>query len=366
MCLKEAIQCMTSPDASRKIDLQSKWIGDIGAIEIARGIQSGNARENLRIILTHNGIGDTGVIAIANALRSGNAPKGLHIVLCNNNFDDIGATAIATALQSGYAPRGLHINLSFNKISDIGAKAIATALQSGNAPYGLNINLSCNKISDIGATAIATALQSGNAPRGLHINLSLNEISHIGAKATATALQSGNAPQEFQISLKPKSLRPHLNIDTTNSGAAALIQSHQALATSDEPSYVTGSFAGDLEQALQDSLETARTSSIGMFSQRAACQTNIAEAVETQIPKNFICPITHEVMQDPVILSDGTSYERHAITQWFEAGNNTSPMTRLPVNQTLIPNRALKNLIEEFLKNDYKLATEHTTHISLI
>lgn len=52
-------------------------------------------------------------------------------------------------------------------------------------------------------------------------------------------------------------------------------------------------------------------------------------------------------MKDPVIGSDGITYERSAIEQWFALGNTISPMTRAPMaSQSLVPNYALKALIE--------------------
>ncbi len=56
-------------------------------------------------------------------------------------------------------------------------------------------------------------------------------------------------------------------------------------------------------------------------------------------------------MTDPVIGSDGITYERAAIEQWFGMGKVTSPVTRAPMtSQSLVPNYALKALIEESLK----------------
>jgi len=33
-------------------------------------------------------------------------------------------------------------------------------------------------------------------------------------------------------------------------------------------------------------------------------------------PPEFYCPITHEVMVDPVVAQDGHTYERQAIEEW--------------------------------------------------
>lgn len=54
-------------------------------------------------------------------------------------------------------------------------------------------------------------------------------------------------------------------------------------------------------------------------------------------------------MQDPVIDPEGNSYERIAIVNWLRT-NPTSPITRSPLNiSQLVPNRALRNAIENEL-----------------
>ena len=64
------------------------------------------------------------------------------------------------------------------------------------------------------------------------------------------------------------------------------------------------------------------------------------------INQTFLCPITHEQMVDPVVDYEGNSYERSAITDWLSR-NRISPITRSPLNiNQLIPNRALKDLID--------------------
>ena len=68
------------------------------------------------------------------------------------------------------------------------------------------------------------------------------------------------------------------------------------------------------------------------------------------IDNNFICSITLEVMKDPVICSDGHTYERSAIEKWLSTENH-SPMTRqIITNNSLIPNIALRNIIKDYEK----------------
>lgn len=59
-----------------------------------------------------------------------------------------------------------------------------------------------------------------------------------------------------------------------------------------------------------------------------------------------------EIMRDPHIAADGFTYEVEAIKGWIESGHNTSPMTNLMLrNHELIPNRALRSAIQEWLQN---------------
>jgi len=78
------------------------------------------------------------------------------------------------------------------------------------------------------------------------------------------------------------------------------------------------------------------------------------EQLNKKYYNNFICPITLAVMKDPVICSDGHSYERNAIEKWLSTKNH-SPMTRqIITNNSLIPNIVLRNIIQEY-KKDHKL-----------
>ncbi|CAE7561801.1 PUB57 [Symbiodinium natans] len=69
----------------------------------------------------------------------------------------------------------------------------------------------------------------------------------------------------------------------------------------------------------------------------------------TALPPDCSCPITQDLMEDPVVAADGTSYERRAIQQWLRS-HRTSPLTNLPLaSEDLIPNNALRSVIQEFV-----------------
>ena len=66
------------------------------------------------------------------------------------------------------------------------------------------------------------------------------------------------------------------------------------------------------------------------------------------VPHEFRCPISMELMKDPVVCEDGHSYDRESIIGWLER-SATSPMTRQPISRTnLRANHALKASIQRW------------------
>ncbi|KAK8349616.1 hypothetical protein V6Z12_A06G154800 [Gossypium hirsutum] len=67
------------------------------------------------------------------------------------------------------------------------------------------------------------------------------------------------------------------------------------------------------------------------------------------IPKDFCCPISLDLMRDPVIISTGQTYDRSSIVRWLEEGHCTCPKTgQMLIHTRLVPNRALRNLIMQW------------------
>ncbi|XP_024968508.1 U-box domain-containing protein 13-like isoform X2 [Cynara cardunculus var. scolymus] len=71
------------------------------------------------------------------------------------------------------------------------------------------------------------------------------------------------------------------------------------------------------------------------------------------IPDDFRCPISLELMKDPVIVSTGQTYERSCIEKWLEAGHHTCPKTQQNLTSTaLIPNYVLRSLIAQWCETN--------------
>ena len=66
------------------------------------------------------------------------------------------------------------------------------------------------------------------------------------------------------------------------------------------------------------------------------------------MPDEYLCPITTEIMTDPVTTLDGFTYERAAITEWLRT-KNTSPKTGATLeSKMLIPNHLVRSILLAF------------------
>ena len=78
----------------------------------------------------------------------------------------------------------------------------------------------------------------------------------------------------------------------------------------------------------------------------AAVEAAAAAAADAAPPSDYVCPITCELMRDPVLTVDGETYERTAIEEWFGRGNSTAPRTGAKLDSTVIfPNKLVKRAI---------------------
>lgn len=82
----------------------------------------------------------------------------------------------------------------------------------------------------------------------------------------------------------------------------------------------------------------------------------------TEIPREFICPVTFEIMKDPIICCDGYTYEKSVI---MNLPNSISPLTRQPIDKNnLIPNRNLKDAIERYKASPDNLQNKKLLNMS--
>lgn len=69
-------------------------------------------------------------------------------------------------------------------------------------------------------------------------------------------------------------------------------------------------------------------------------------------PEEFLCPLSKEVMRDPVILASGQTYDRPFIDNWLKAGNRTCPRTEQVLSHTVLtPNHLIREVISKWCTN---------------
>ncbi|KAK6156108.1 hypothetical protein DH2020_010356 [Rehmannia glutinosa] len=79
------------------------------------------------------------------------------------------------------------------------------------------------------------------------------------------------------------------------------------------------------------------------------------------VPDEFRCPISLDLMKEPVIVASGHTYDRNSIAQWINTGHHTCPKSgqRL-IHMALVPNYALKSLIHQWRHENNIPITEST------
>ncbi|KAL2323427.1 hypothetical protein Fmac_027806 [Flemingia macrophylla] len=84
------------------------------------------------------------------------------------------------------------------------------------------------------------------------------------------------------------------------------------------------------------------------------------------IPPCFRCPLSLELMLDPVIVASGQTYERQSIQKWLDHGLSVCPKTRQRLTHTkLIPNYTVKAMIATWCEeNNVKLSSNAEYHKS--
>mmetsp|Transcript_13947 Transcript_13947/g.32822 ORF Transcript_13947/g.32822 Transcript_13947/m.32822 type:complete len:875 (-) Transcript_13947:248-2872(-) len=78
---------------------------------------------------------------------------------------------------------------------------------------------------------------------------------------------------------------------------------------------------------------------------------NGSEPTECGTPSKYVCPISQQLMKDPVRLSNGRAYDRHYITEYLKQGYTVCPLTQVPINPyDMFPDSLLKAEIAEYEK----------------
>ncbi|XP_048533984.1 E3 ubiquitin-protein ligase PUB23-like [Triticum urartu] len=73
------------------------------------------------------------------------------------------------------------------------------------------------------------------------------------------------------------------------------------------------------------------------------------EGSSVEVPPYFLCPISLEIMRDPVTLATGITYDRSSIERWLSDGHATCPVTQQKLaeaDREATPNHTLRRLTQ--------------------
>ncbi len=76
-------------------------------------------------------------------------------------------------------------------------------------------------------------------------------------------------------------------------------------------------------------------------------ESRLDDDTKIEPPSEYICPISRDLMNDPVVAEDGFTYDRLYIESWLQ-DNSSSPMNREQMGRHLLPNRTMKSAIEKW------------------
>lgn len=136
-----------------------------------------------------------------------------------------------------------------------------------------------------------------------------------------------------------------------------------------------------LERLKENAEQTEKTAEAEYIDQMIAIATRMHERLvnleqaqsssPVPVPADFCCPLSLELMTDPVIVASGQTYERAFIKNWIDLGLTVCPKTHQTLAHTnLIPNYTVKALIANWCESNNvklvdptKLATLNQTSI---
>ncbi|KAK1286711.1 U-box domain-containing protein 17 [Acorus calamus] len=85
------------------------------------------------------------------------------------------------------------------------------------------------------------------------------------------------------------------------------------------------------------------------FMRRSATVREECSVSTISVPDEYRCPISLDLMKEPVIIASGHTYDRSSISRWINSGHLTCPKSGLRLmHKALIPNYALKSLINQW------------------
>ena len=177
---------------------------------------------------------------------------------------------------------------------------------------------------------------------------SLGAEAHARCDKLLKAQQEADREAKHAVAVQAARLAAVKRVREVAARDAVRVGARAAAASKAREEAVTAAEAAAVAAAKADALERAMNDGGGGGSSVAAAASEASKAAE--VPNDYMCSITAEIMSDPVTTVDGFTYEREAITEWLRT-NDTSPFTGATLeSKALIPNLSLRSMIRSFVE----------------
>jgi len=150
---------------------------------------------------------------------------------------------------------------------------------------------------------------------------------------------------------------PHAGLLGRPQGAQAATRAAEAAAAAAAAQTASLDTVGAYQAALAERRAQAQNRAQPL--QTASYDQWLADlSVSGDVPDQYVCPISTEIMVDPVCVADGHTYERHSIESWLSQ-HDTSPLTNEKLShKRLSPNVALRALIQGYIHSQAQSANQ--------
>ncbi|KAI3468577.1 hypothetical protein Pfo_025240 [Paulownia fortunei] len=186
----------------------------------------------------------------------------------------------------------------------------------------------------------------------------VQKIKHVGSEQTSLIIM--------------KAIKDHIEGSGASSESLAKVANTLGLKSNQELLIE----AVALEKLKENAEQAEKTGEVEYVDQMIALVTHMHDLLvmtkqsqtsnPVPIPPDFCCPLSLELMTDPVIVASGQTYERAFIRKWIDLGLTVCPKTRQTLAHTnLIPNYTVKALIANWCESNNVKLPDPTKSINL-
>ena len=193
------------------------------------------------------------------------------------------------------------------------------------------------------AGCVVAKIQQDERSGAIRVRLGFRDVAATAALRDAVVLEDGAFEQKLNAAL-PQWRRPATDDELVELGCERLASGREFFVNPNEAQLErpTVPVPASARPATNDELSGLGYETLAAASGREIYVRLFDKRLRAalSVPDAYVCPITRELMHDPVFASDGHTYERDAIQQWL-ISHDTSPKTGLILDSKhLVPNFA--------------------------